>query len=647
MRILITFFCLLLAFSGQAQKYPFYQHYELEKSPKPIQRDKTDQLYYYNKYLLTIEYEYDNYKRSYFKYHTEHYRVKLNSDAAIEEFNKVYITMEDVISVKNVAARVIKPNEVLEVDVEMEEFYSEDENEQYRYFPISGLELGDEVEIMYTLKMSPFFNGDQFYFQGEIPIYNFDFKFIVPNDSYFNFLAHNGLPQPVLVDTIIQRHQYDIYLDTIPAFKDEYFTEYSNVTMKLDASLKGVDGGAQSNYSPYDTYVDYANEQFNVENVGKNLKALKALNERLGVRRNNSELDNIRRIENYMKNEFLIGYGVRGASIADMVKSGKGDGTGTLMLFMGLLNQANIRFEYGLISDRYDTYFSSAIESDYFLQNYFIYFPDCDSYLAPLDFGSRVGYLNYDWTPNNGLFLTSKKYPKRSTAYEVRPVKATRSADNVDSTIITVNVTADFMGAEIQIERHITGFDAGEHQIYYQLYDDKRKRITHDELLDVFKDNTSYKMDEILNTSETDAFYKPLIIKGHVTTLHVPLFERAGDKIIFKFGGIFGEYVDPKELEKKKSDFVFAHALTRTKQIIVNFPRNVKVLNTEAIPVFEHLVDLENTSNSSHLTVSEKQLIYKLRDEYKAQRYSINDKEAMIKIFDFHDALTKVNLVIE
>lgn len=647
MKFLITLCALISGLAATAQQYPFYKNYSLEKDPAPVQRAATDQLYYYNKYLLTIEYEFDPYSQSFYKYHTQHYRVKLNTDAAIEEFNKVYIDMEDVNAIIKVEARVIKPTEVLKVDIKMEEYYNEDEDEKYSYFAIKGLELGDEVEIIYTLKKRSLLNGDQFYFQGEIPIYDFDFRFIVPNDAYFAFLSHNGLPSPTLVDTILQRHQYDIHLDTIPAFKSEYFSEYTNVTMKLDAALKDVDGGIGSDYSPYNAFVNYANAVFNNAPTGKNLKALKALNERIGVKSSNRQIDNVRRIENYMKNEFLAGYGSSGMSIANMIKSGKGDMTGSLKLLMGLLDQANIPFEYGMISDRYDTFFSPDIESEYFLQKYFLYFPEIDEYMSPYDYRSRLGFLDYKWVPNYALFLTSVRHPYAKTEFKVKPVKSTSHNDNVDSTIIVINVNEDFSDAQINIERHLLGYKGGEYQVYYYLYGDTKKKSKQEELLDVFKDNSTYKMTSIENVDPEDAFIKPLIIKGEVTSLYVPLFEKAGTKTIFRLGEIFGEYSDSREVDKKKTDFVFANPFSRTIEVIVNFPRSVKVSNFDKIPVTPKLTDLENLLISAEYELSANRLYIKQKSAYHSQRYPIESKAEMMKIFNFHTEMSKVNLIIE
>jgi len=177
MRHLITLLVFGFTLIASAQKFPFFDNYKWEKNPVQNNAQKSNSLYYYTKYTLAIEYEYDDYYGRYYKYKTENYRVKLNSHVAIEEFNKMYISMEDVVSLKTLKVRVIKPNEVVELKPEVEEFYSDDASEQYYYFPVQGIELGDEIEILYTLKMESAVDGDQFYFQGEMPIYNFDFYF--------------------------------------------------------------------------------------------------------------------------------------------------------------------------------------------------------------------------------------------------------------------------------------------------------------------------------------------------------------------------------------------------------------------------------------------------------------------------------------
>ena len=208
MKALISIFILSVSINAIAQKYPLYENIKWEKTPTLMDKGLKDPVYYYNQYDKIVEYLYDSERGMYNKYETNHYRVFLNSDAAVEEFNKIYISLEDVYNVLNLKARLIKKSGVEIIKPEIEEFYNEDEGEEYYYFPVSGMEVGDEIEVIYTLKMAHFMNGDQFIFQGEYPIYNSSFYLICPTYFKFDFEAYNGYPKPEKVDTILQVNHY-------------------------------------------------------------------------------------------------------------------------------------------------------------------------------------------------------------------------------------------------------------------------------------------------------------------------------------------------------------------------------------------------------------------------------------------------------
>lgn len=648
MKRIITLLFLLPLISGFGQKFPFHKNYEWDKSPVAIDLQLSTPLYYYTKYLLGVEYDYDDYRGQFYKYETEHYRVRLSTDAAIEEFNKVYISMEDVLSLKDLKARVIKKDKVVDLEPEVEEFYSKEEEEQYYYFPVSGLELGDELEIVYTLKKEPEFNGDQFYFQGEIPIYDFDFYFITPSDFYFDFLSHNGLPEPELVDTILQRHQWTIALDSIPAFKSEYFAEYNNVTMKLDASLKGFDSANDNSYSPYDDFCKSLNEVYNREYKGKDSKALKALSEKIGVSPSNSVEQNVRLIENYVKMEIAMSSALPiDLPIHEIIETERSSTIGGIILFMALLQENGIEYEYGFISDRYDTHFSDKIESLYFLQSYFFYFPEIDKYLSPLDFSTRLGYLGKSYVPNNGWFLTSKQYPFRETKGKIKPVPGTTAFDNVDSTVIKINVADNLEDIEMTVEMYVKGYNAGKYQVYYYLYNDDRKKEVHEDILNFMNDNSKFKMTEIEGVEPEDAFYRPMTIKGKLTELNTPLLEKAGDLTIFKLGNLFGEYVDVREIMKKKTDFVFGYPFISSTTIIVTFPDGVTLSNEEAIIQSDNISNHEEILVQSNLKIDGNVLTYFQRDEYHNTRYGIDEMDMMIDVFQFYNELHKMKIIVE
>ncbi|UKN01929.1 DUF3857 domain-containing protein [Paracrocinitomix mangrovi] len=637
----------LMTIQSFGQRFPFYENHELEKDPVLDTRVVENEMYHYTKYLMSVEYIWNGNDGRYYKYETEHYKVKLSTNAAIEEFNKVYISAEDVIKLQRIETRVIKEDKVVEIDPKIEEFNSEDESERVFYFPLSGIELGDEIEVLYTVQKESDTEGDQYYFQSDIPIYDFDFYFIAPNDTYFKFLAHNGLKKPELVDTILQKHQWTIHMDSIPALEPEYFSEYNNTSMKLDISLRGFDSPYDNSFSPYEQFNNSLNMVYNSPIRKKDMKALKSLNEELGVHKMRSEEDKIRKIEHFIKVDLLVSSNVPDMFLSDVVKYRKANSISAIQLYMGLCKEANIPYQYGFISDRYDTQLSSEIESMYFLQNYFMYFPDIDQYLAPLDFSTRLGYMNADWIPNNGYFLVEKKYPYRSTNWEIKPVKSTAAHDNIDSIIIRIKVQEDMQESTLTVERHLKGYKAGEYQTYYYLYSDEKRKEYHDELLNFMKDNSTFAMTDIQNINPEDAFVKPLVIKGKLTELNTPFLEIAKDKTIFKLGNLFGEHVSVDELEKKKSDFVFSNPMIRSYTVIVEFPKEVKVANNDDVFVTEDYCELEDINMIAGFKLEGNKLTFSTREEYLSQRYKIEDKIEVFKAFEFYHEISKMNLIIE
>jgi Domain of Unknown Function with PDB structure (DUF3857) len=645
-RFILTIF-VLLSFNSQAQLFPFYKHHDWQKNPIQEKKVLENELYFFTKYLKCIEYIYDGSEGQYYKYETEHYKVKLSSDAAIEEFNKVYISMEDVVRISKLEARVIKENEVIKLKPKVEEFYSEDEDERYNYFPLSQLELGDEIEILYTVQKQPDFDGDQFFFQSDIPIYDFDFIFIAPNDAYFQFLAHNELDEPQLIDTILQKHQWTISMDSIPAYEPEYFSEYNNTAMKLDVSLRGFDSPTDKSYSPYAEFNELLNGVYNINFEGKDAKALFSLNEQLGVHQMRSKVDKVRRIEHFIKTEMVISNSSSEQTISEIVKNGRSTSIGSILLLMGLCQDADIEYQYGFVSDRYDTKLSDEIESMHFLQNYFIYFPELNDYLAPLDFTTRLGYLSSDWIPNNGYFLKMKKLPVPTTDWEIRAIESTTAIENRDSMIIRIKVNEDMMDGDVSVERHLWGYTAGKYQTYYYLYSDNRRKEKHDDLLNFFKDNSKFKMTNIENVDPEDAFVKPLIIKGRMTELYRPFIEKADSKTIIKLGNLFGQHVELRELEKKEKDFVFANPLMRSWTIIIDFPKGVNITNMESLFQTTDFSAHKDILMSASLNLEGNVLRIKTRQVYYSHRYSIEDKEEVFNAFRYYDQLNKMNLIIE
>lgn len=648
MKYLVLFVILFLSNISIGGQFPLYQNYKWDSSPKLDTNHFSDQLYYYTKYKLMVEYILDDNDYRFYKYQTLHYKVKLNSHIAIEYFNKVYISMEDVVDLKNLKARLIKPSGAKEVDVEVEEFYSSDESEQYYYFPISGIELGDEIEILYTLKMYSKVDGDRYQIQGSAPIFNFDFYFVSPDDAFFKFVAHNGLPKPQLADSIRSRNFWSCHLDTVPAFKNEYFTEYNNVTMRLDIALKGFDNPSDDSYSTWENYETSLNNAYNVQFSKADIYAAKTLSTRIGIKSDKSDLENVRLIENYIKQNMCIGgIPANKTSLQKNIQEEKASSYETILLYMLLFQVNEIPFEFGFISDRYDVRFNDMIESAEFLQYFIFHFPSFNGYMSPLYFASRTGFLDFNWVPNNALLFKMKSYPVKLTQAHLVEVAGTDARSNLDSTIIRITIHDDFVNMDIEIERHLSGYEVGEFQSYYYLYNDSRKAEEEEILLDVLNDYSRFKMTNIANANPEAAYIKPLIIHGVVSQLNVNLMDVAGDKIIFRVGDIFGEFTDTREILRKKTDFIFGNAFVSSKTIMVGFPQGTKLTANQVMPESDDLIPQEDIAIYSHFKIEGHTAILSHGSTFTKSHYPLDEKDAMLEVFDFWNSLHKYCLIVE
>ena len=266
--------------------------------------------------------------------------------------------------------------------------------------------------------------------------------------------------------------------------------------------------------------------------------------------------------------------------------------------------------------------------------------------MAPLDFSSRLGFVSPDWIPNNALFVKETKTGVRKSTYGVGPVPAVDYKDNRDSTVMKIKLAENLMDMTISIEVYLTGYEAGELQSYYYIYSPDRREKKVKKILNFMGDRSIYKITEVLNVNPEDAFVKPLIIKGEITQLATHLIEKADKKTIFKLGNVFGDGIELKEIIDRQTDYTFAYAFHSIKRVELELPDGAKVTNVVNVKEFDEFIDLDGYSMSSQLTTEGNKIIYSKKNAFKKQRYSIDEKDKMTKIFQFYNDIANMNVII-
>ena len=117
--------------------------------------------------------------------------------------------------------------------------------------------------------------------------------------------------------------------------------------------------------------------------------------------------------------------------------------------------------------------------------------------------------------------------------------------------------------------------------------------------------------------------------------------------MIFKLGYLFGEYVEVREIEKKKTDFVFNNPFVSSTTIDVIFPEGSKISDPQNIPQSNDLCAHPGIVLHSKLTIDGNHVIYIQGESFDSNRYSFENMPDMLEVFKFWNSLHKMNLVVE
>ena len=136
-----------------------------------------------------------------------HKIIRVNNDAAVNDNNKVYISMYGVIDVVKLQVRSIsKAGKITELNENnIKEIDNVEKNHGYKIFAIEGVEVGSEIEYIYILKSQPELYGRE-YFQFENLNKDVTFKIICPDNLVFETKSFNGFP--TLKDTTYNERNY-------------------------------------------------------------------------------------------------------------------------------------------------------------------------------------------------------------------------------------------------------------------------------------------------------------------------------------------------------------------------------------------------------------------------------------------------------
>ncbi len=505
------------------------------------------------------------------EYVVEHSAMLLNSDNAIERYNKVTLPFDLSSEVHNTKARVISPEgEVKELD-QSDILTAEDEEtgDSYQYFAFEGIKTGSIVEYFYVLQTYPSYRGSRAFMQYYYPVKDVTFELYAPNYLVFDFKSYNGLNE-VELDTLYEGagNRWMVHEDYVPRIPDEELADQNAHRKALIYKLDRNEANGLKEISSYGSFSEDVYAFMFTDLTKADRKSIAKFVKKLGIDEGLSEKEKIRAVEDHLKENIHVidVYDPQFNEVDFILENNFTTEKGFTRFFANCLKELDINLQIVLTTDRTTLPFDPEFEGATFLREYLFYFPSIKQYTAPAYLVSRLGYPPYEYTDNYGLFIKEVSLGDYQTGIgKIKYIDAIPYKDNFDKLIVDVTFSdEDPSEMDLKIDHTVGGYYAMNIQPILHLVDESDAEEITDGLIDFINEDFEVTNKEMTNGDVSSFGIKPLQVKAEVTT--DAMVERAGNKFLFRIGELIGpqmEMYQEKERELPVSS-AYGHHYDRT-----------------------------------------------------------------------------------
>lgn len=570
-------------------------------------------------------------KEKYFEeIYVYHKKIRVDSHDALNQYNKIYVSLDNVIEILNIQARFIAPNGKITVlpKESIKQIANLNNDGDYKTFAIEGGEVGGQIEYFYTLRKK-FDSYSGYYMQDEIPKANVEVIYSYPSKISFKIKGYNGFPAFTLNTENQDKTYQKAMIRFIPAVESEVkYANYKASLMRFEFSM--IYNHFNSLLRTYSWKTACENTYNNLYALSKNDKAIiQTLLDQINLPAGDLT-QKIRTLENWVKSNIAIskemGYQ---KELSEMIRLKQASNYGAVRIIVALLQAANINFEFMETGSNETRPFDPDFNCMNFLNEYLIYFPEIDQYLAPAAPDYRLGLTPDDYQGQYGLFMRPINYDDKlkSLAYDIRQIPVHKCNINTDTLNIELNLNVDESAIQAKIHRETQGALGRTFQSYFPYLNDEKKK----ELVSLFfrmgKQNSVVNKYQVKNETPDNIGFRP--ISWDVDLTANSLIENAGNDLVFHIGETIGEQ---SELYQEKSRTIPVHVGALHKyyrRIVFNIPKGYKVANPENLNMHVEMKNANETSCifTSKAEIANNQLIitsdeYYLEECYPASRYN-------------------------
>lgn len=651
MKFISALFLLFIA-SLVSQAQTFTTKYDWDPKPKThtiTAADASDKVVGLKDKRI-LEYYYNDAKKTDLVMNfTNHTIVKVNSAEGIEEFNKIYIPVDDVMEIIQLKARSIsKDGKVVTLgkdNIKTEE--NEENGGSYKYFAMEGLAPGSEVEYFYTLKFDASFWGSQ-KLQGDFLKNDVSFDLYTPGNFIFGTKSYNGLAEATEDTSIKNTKHWTLHADQIPSLRSKQFSAYTANLQRIEYTVEyneGVSNKRMFDWAAASTH--FFNRYFLAEDKERSdvAKFLK----KLDVKGDNDK-EKMTWLDNYLKTNIAL-QKIPNPELNDLRKileKKVANSTGIMRLYIQIAEQMKINSELVLTTNRYNKRFDGSFQSWDYLDMSCIYFPSLDIYLAPEDFVTRNGLPPTEFQDNDGLFI--KKVTVGDLTSGVGKVKHITASDWKMS---QHNIYADAKLAEpfdevtVHVRQEISGHAAEFVQAYYDFLNDEQKKKALDPLVQLIGDDGKISNLKFTNDLNENVAGHPFIVESDITISSV--IEKAGNRILFKIGNLIGTQVEMYSDDKPQNDVENEFNRGYYRELTFNIPDGYVVKNLDALNLDVEAKDGDNIPYyfRASYTVQGNKVKVVIQETYQQIRYPLAKFEDFRKVVNAAADWNKVVMILE
>ena len=627
--------------------------YSYEESPKLSELQASDTAYsdviitdkIINELYFTDQYGSESIGQELlFTFKTYHRRVRLNNDDAVQAYNKMYISMGGYKNLLDIKARSINPDgSVTEFNKDNMKFIENFQNAgPYNILALEGVQVGAEVEYIYTIQ---YLDNDLYghiYVQGESPKKEFSYELIYPDKFEFLAKSYNGGPEMVLDTLNKDRLRLKVSAKDIKAHKEEEMSAGDATIQRIEFKLEANEYSGKSNIHSWknasEAYTkNLYNEVEDTKTAKKERKALaKMAKKDLGLKIGSPDKEVIYAIEQYIKSDLRISDD-GGKRLFHEIKEAKMlTEFAALRLYIRLLEYYGIEHQLVLTSSRFSKTFDGDFETYNFFEKYLLYFPQLDQFTDASASNYRIGLVPYGYCYHKGLFFKSKEIGGVKAFFpEIKEIPGTaydQSYDNMDATIVFDD---EFEKCKVNLKKETLGYNAAFLRPFFPLLTPDQKKEVLESSLQLTGEDTKVITYETKGLEMFGSMLDhPFFIEGQIEMDH--LIEKAGANYLFKIGQIIGPQMEMYKSEDRKFavETHYNHSYKRILRFTIpdGFQvKNLKDLNMDFYSAVEGKRTMEFVSSydlqGNTLTVTVNEFYNEIRipvERYEEYRTVIN-----------------------